>query len=79
MGDDVTSARGLTLLGVDLRDAKEEIFVRMVCDGLAIGVAFQRAGFTSKTKDAPYNLLAVCHAFRSELARYLRQGVRQAS
>ena len=44
------------LFGVELRDAQEEIFVRMVCDGLAIGVAFRRAGFTSKTKDAPYNL-----------------------
>jgi len=28
----------------------------MVCDGLALGVAFSRAGFTSKTKDAAYNL-----------------------
>lgn len=33
------------LLGVDLRDAKEEVFVRMVCDGIALGVAFVRAGF----------------------------------
>jgi hypothetical protein len=50
------SERGVVLLGVDLRDAREEIFVRMVCDGLAVGVAFARAGFTSKAKDAAYNL-----------------------
>lgn len=40
-------------LGDDLRDAKEEIFVRMVCDGLALGVAFVRAGFKIHRRDAP--------------------------
>jgi hypothetical protein len=50
------SLRGVTLLGVDLRDAREEVFVRMVCDGLALGVAFTRAGFTSKANDAASNL-----------------------
>jgi len=48
--------RSVAVLGVDLRDSREEIFVRMVCDGIALGVAFSRAGFTSKTKDAAYNL-----------------------
>ena len=48
--------RGVVLLGVDLRDAREEIFVRMVCDGLALGVAFTKAGFTSKDHNAPSNL-----------------------
>ena len=43
-------------LGTDLRDAQEEQFVRMACDGLALGVAFARAGFTSKAKDAAANL-----------------------
>jgi hypothetical protein len=37
--------RGVTLFGVDLKDAREEVFVRMVCDGLSLGVAFVRAGF----------------------------------
>lgn len=37
----------VVLLGVDLTDAREEIFVRMVCDGLALGIAFTKAGFTS--------------------------------
>ena len=44
------------LLGVDLQDAKEEIFVRMVVDGISMGVAFVRAGFKSKNNEAPYNL-----------------------
>ena len=50
------SLRGVTLLGVDLRDAREEVFVRLVCDGLSLGVAFTRAGFTSKAHDAASNL-----------------------
>jgi hypothetical protein len=41
----VKSLKGVMLLGVDLRDAREEIFVRMVCDGIALGVAYVRAGF----------------------------------
>jgi hypothetical protein len=44
------------ILGTDLRDAQEEQFTRMVCDGLSLGVAFARAGFTSKTKDAAFML-----------------------
>jgi hypothetical protein len=47
---------GLVLLGVDLKDAREEVFVRMVCDGLALGIAYARAGFKSKAHDAPYLL-----------------------
>jgi hypothetical protein len=50
------SERHAALFGVELRDAREEIFVRMVCDGLALGVAFARAGFTSKAAEAPSNL-----------------------
>jgi len=53
------SQRGTMLLGVDLIDAREEIFVRMVCDGLSLGVAFARAGFTSKAHDAPSTLFAL--------------------
>ena len=44
------------VLGVDLRDAKEEIYVRMVTDGISMGVAFARAGFKSKDTNAPYRL-----------------------
>jgi hypothetical protein len=44
------------LLGVDLQDAKEEVFVRMVTDGISMGVAFARAGFKSKHNNAPSNL-----------------------
>ena len=44
------------LLGIDLDDAKEEVFVRMVVDGIALGVAFKRAGFNSKHRNAPSNL-----------------------
>jgi hypothetical protein len=50
---------GIVLLGVDLQDAREEIFVRMVCDGMALGVAFKRAGFTSKDVAAPSKLFAL--------------------
>jgi len=48
--------QGLMLLGVDLRDAKEEVFVRMVTDGISMGVAFARAGFKAKSTEAPYRL-----------------------
>jgi len=44
------------LLGVDLMDAREEVFCRMVTDGISMGVAFMRAGFKSKHTDAPYKL-----------------------
>jgi len=47
------------VLGVDLKDAREEMFVRMVCDGLAIGVAFVRAGFQSANQNAASNLWAL--------------------
>jgi hypothetical protein len=43
-------------LGTDLRDAQEEQFIRMVCDGLALGVAYSRAGFKSSHREAPYKL-----------------------
>ena len=48
--------RGVMVLGVDLDDAKEEVFVRMVVDGIAMGVAFKRAGFNSRHRNAPSNL-----------------------
>lgn len=48
--------RGPVLFGVDLQDAREEQFCRMVCDGLSLGVAFSRAGFTSKHRAAASNL-----------------------
>jgi hypothetical protein len=51
-----TKERGPLLLGRDLQDEREEMFVRMVCDGLPLGSAYARAGFTSKTKDAAYML-----------------------
>jgi hypothetical protein len=48
--------QGPMLLGVDLQDAKEEVFVRMVTDGISMGVAFVRAGFKSKHRNAASNL-----------------------
>ena len=42
--------------GVELRDAREEVFVMLVCDGLPMGIAFRKAGFESKAHDAPSNL-----------------------
>lgn len=51
--------QSVTLLGVELSDAREEVFVRMVCDGLALGTAFARAGFTSRRNDAPGLLFAL--------------------
>ena len=53
--------RAVVLLGVDLADAREEAFVRMVVDGLAVGMAYAKAGFTSKAKDAPLNLFHKPH------------------
>ena len=41
------------LFGVELRDAREELFVILVCDGLPMGLAFKRAGFESKANNAP--------------------------
>ena len=44
------------LYGVDLQDSREEVFVRMVIDGIAMGIAFKRAGFTSTHVNAPNKL-----------------------
>jgi hypothetical protein len=51
-----TERHPVRLLGRDLKDAKEETFVRLVCDGVALGPAYARAGFTSKQTEAPYLL-----------------------
>jgi hypothetical protein len=48
--------REAVLLGVELRDAREELFVVLVCDGLPMGLAFKRAGFESRANNAPSNL-----------------------
>jgi hypothetical protein len=53
--------RTVVLLGADLASAKEEAFCLMVMDGLAIGAAFVKAGFTSKAADAPYALFRKPH------------------
>lgn len=50
------SERGVVLLGVGLKDAREEMFAIMVCDGLPLKLAFARAGFESKNNNAPFNL-----------------------
>jgi hypothetical protein len=51
------SGRNIAVVyGVELRDAREEVFVMLVCDGLPMGVAFRKAGFESKAHDAPSNL-----------------------
>ncbi len=50
------SDQGVTVFGVDLKDAREEIFVRLVCDGITLGVAYAKAGFKSKAHDAPSTL-----------------------
>jgi len=47
------------LLGVELRDAREEVFIRMVVDGLALGVAYTKAGFQSDDLGAPSKLFAL--------------------
>jgi hypothetical protein len=56
--------RALRLFGGDLQDAKEEAFIRMVCDGLSLGVSYVRAGFTSKASDAARNLFNQPHVQR---------------
>ena len=53
------SEMGVMLFGMELRDHREELFVVMVCDGLPLGVAFRRAGFSSKDHNAPSNLFAL--------------------
>ena len=51
------SGRNIAVVyGVELRDAREEVFVMLVCDGLPMGIAFRKAGFESKAHDAPSNL-----------------------
>ena len=45
------------LFSEGLKDAREEMFVAMVCDGLSLRLAFARAGFESKAHNAPSNLL----------------------
>ena len=50
------SEKGPPLLGLSLKNEQEELFVIMLCDGLPFGVAFRRAGFTSKYKHAAYEL-----------------------
>jgi hypothetical protein len=51
--------RGVVLLGVELRDAREEMFVIMVCDGLPLRLAYKRAGFESKDNNAPSKLFSL--------------------
>jgi len=50
------SEHGAMLFGQSLMDAREEIFVVLVCDGLPMGLAFKRAGFTSRDHNAPHRL-----------------------
>ena len=49
----IRAEQGVVLLGQSLTDAREEMFVILVCDGLPMGLAFKRAGFTSKNNNAP--------------------------
>jgi hypothetical protein len=51
----------IVLLGVDLADAREEMFCRMVCDGLSIGTAYVKAGFTGKGNAGPLRLFNARH------------------
>jgi hypothetical protein len=53
--------RTVVLLGVDLNDAREEAFCRMVCDGLSVGMAYVKAGFTAKGTDLPFRLFRKPH------------------
>jgi hypothetical protein len=56
----VKALKGPMVLGVDLQDAREEIFVRMVCDGITLGVAYARAGY----KGTPQSAHALFHVPR---------------
>ena len=56
------------VMGVELADAKEEIFVLMVCDGLPMGIAFRKAGFDSKDGSAPSKLWALDRCQQRALA-----------
>lgn len=49
----------IPILGQGLQDEREEMFVILVCDGLPMGLAFRRAGFSSKSPNAPHALLAL--------------------
>jgi hypothetical protein len=65
------------VFGVELRDAREEVFAVLVCDGLPMGLAFKRAGFESKDNNAPallFNLPRV----QEVLGRSWMQGRPQA-
>ena len=53
--------RAVRLFGADLQDAKEEMFVRMVADGLSLGVSYARAGFVVKTQNAATDLFRQPH------------------
>jgi len=55
----IKSIRGVTLFGVELRDAREEVFVRMVVDGIALGIAYTKAGFQSDDVSSPSQLFAL--------------------
>jgi hypothetical protein len=55
----VRGERGVVLLGVELRDAREEMFVMMVCDGLPLKLAYKRAGFESRNNNAPSKLFSL--------------------
>jgi hypothetical protein len=52
------------LFGADLQDAREEAFIRMVCDGLSLGTSYARAGFTSKAQNAARDLFNRPHVQR---------------
>ena len=54
----------MRLFGGDLQDAREEAFIRMVCDGLSLGVSYARAGFTSKAQNAARDLFNMPHVQR---------------
>jgi hypothetical protein len=53
--------RAVRLFGADLQDAREEMFVRMVADGLSMGVSYVRAGFVVKTQNAAGDLFRQPH------------------
>ena len=44
------------MLGAGLNDVREENFCLMVCDGISLAIAFERAGFKSGNTAAPSNL-----------------------
>jgi hypothetical protein len=56
--------RAVRLFGGDLQDAREEMFVRMVADGLSMGVSYVRAGFVARTANAATDLFRQPHIQR---------------